>query len=170
LSFNTTFFKEKQNHENLSLVLVTLLISMVHGAATLVGGEPRGLEHVEFGIQDRWLPPVTSFEDFSVLLDWSCWTVERDSITSLNLWSTLLIPAYHKSFTGFYTLVDTRVKVEPTRLVNTYPTQSISLFDWDTSQSIITLATFAQFFKKIVCIGQKNVFKSKKWQYNCQEK
>ncbi len=78
LSFNTTFSKEKQNHENPALVLVTQLISMVDGAATLAGGpiymqtekkEPRGLEHVEFGMQDRWLPPVTSFEDFSVLLD-----------------------------------------------------------------------------------------------------
>lgn len=83
-SFNTTIFKEKQNQENPALVLVTLLISMVHGAATLVGGEPRGLEHVEFGMQDRWLPPVTSFEDFSTLLDWSCGTVEKYSITSLN--------------------------------------------------------------------------------------
>jgi hypothetical protein len=69
LSFNTTVFKEKQNHQNPALVLVTLLISMVHGAATLVGGEPRSLEHVAFGMQDRWLPPVTSFEDFSVLVD-----------------------------------------------------------------------------------------------------
>jgi hypothetical protein len=59
---------------------------------------------------------------------WSCRTVERDSITSLNLWSPLLIPAHHKSFTGLYTLVDTRVEVQPTRLVNTYPTHSISLF------------------------------------------
>jgi hypothetical protein len=67
-------------------------------------------------------------------------------------------------------LVDTRVKVEPTRLVNTYPTLSISLFDWDTSQSSITLATFAHVFSKIVCIGQKNVFKSKKWQHNCLKK
>lgn len=49
LSFNTTVFKEKQNHENPVLILVTLLILMVHGAVTLVGGEPRGLEHVEFG-------------------------------------------------------------------------------------------------------------------------
>jgi len=69
LSFNTTFSKEKQNHENPALVLVTLLTSMVHDAATLVGGEPRGLEHVEFGMHDRCLPPVTPFEDFSVLLD-----------------------------------------------------------------------------------------------------
>jgi hypothetical protein len=69
LILNTTVFKEKQNHENPALVLVTLLISMVHGAAILAGGEPRGLEHLEFGMQDRWLPPVTSVEDFSVLLD-----------------------------------------------------------------------------------------------------
>jgi hypothetical protein len=62
------------------------------------------------------------------------------------LWSTLFIPAHHKSFIGLYTLVDTRVKVQPTQLVNTYPTHSISLFDRDTSQSSITLATFAQFF------------------------
>jgi hypothetical protein len=87
----------------------------------------------------------------------------------LNLWSTLFIPAHHKSFTGLYTLVDTRVKVQPTQLVNTYPTHSISLFDRDTSQSSITLATFAQFFYKNLCIGQKNVFKSTKWQYNCQK-
>jgi hypothetical protein len=67
-------------------------------------------------------------------------------------------------------MVDIRVKVQPTRLVNTYPTLSISLFDWHTSQSSITLATFAQFFLKIVYIGQKYVFKSKKWQYDCQKK
>ncbi len=147
LSFNTTVFKEKQNHQNPALVLVTLLISMVHGAATLVGGEPRSLEHVAFGMQDRWLPPVTSFEDFSVLVDWLIMSDSwKNWITSLNLWSTLLIPAHHKSFTGLYTLVDTRVKVQPTQLVNTYPTLSISLFDWYTSQSSLTLATFAQFF------------------------
>jgi hypothetical protein len=91
---------------------------------------------------------VTSFQDFSVLLDWSCRTVERDSITSLNLWSTFFIFADHKSFTGLYTLEDNWVKVQPTRLVNTYPTLSISLFDWDTSQLSITLPTFAQFFFK----------------------
>jgi hypothetical protein len=98
-------------------------------------------------MQDRWLPPVTSFEDFSVLVDWLIMSDSwKNWITSLNLWSTLLIPAHHKSFTGLYTLVDTRVKVQPTQLVNTYPTLSISLFDWYTSQSSLTLATFAQFF------------------------
>jgi hypothetical protein len=59
-------------------------------------------------------------------------------------------------------LVDTRVKVQPTRVVNTYPTLSISLFDWDTSQSSISLRYFYPvFFKKPFVLVKKMFLKEK---------